>query len=310
MGEINLRDFIMLFKAYNTSKISIFFYFFIGLGIFFSSYLFASQDISVNIAPSNMPSKIEHYVDSKTGIFDEDTIGPEKVSDTFAEYRRVPILIYHYIREEKSSSDLVIPKHRFREQMKYLKDNNYTTITLDELYTHFKDGTLLPQKPVVITVDDGDKELFVNVFPILKEFNLKATFFVITGRIDKHPKHLSSQELITLQENGIDIESHTVHHEKLDDLTYAHQLATLQNSKAVLERLLKKEVKHIAYPYGAYNYETLKAVRDAGYKTAVSGIRELAAKTNGLYELHRIYIGRADGMQLFKKVLNGDFSVK
>ena len=81
--------------------------------------------------------------------------------------------MYHSISYEKGNI-LRVSKENFRKQMKYLKDNNYTTLTLDELYNYMKTGKIVPKKPIVITFDDGYKDNYTNAYPILKEFRIKS----------------------------------------------------------------------------------------------------------------------------------------
>ncbi|OAA86637.1 Poly-beta-1,6-N-acetyl-D-glucosamine N-deacetylase precursor [Clostridium ljungdahlii] len=214
----------------------------------------------------------------------------------------IPILYYHSIDYEKGN-ELRVPKEKFREQMKYLKDNGYTTLTLNEFYNFLVYNKPVPNKSVVITFDDGYKDNYENAFPILKEFGFKATVFMITSSINNEKDFLTSSELKQMDSYGMDIESHTVNHDKLDRLTYDKQIQTLKDSKEFLEKLLNKKIKYIAYPYGKWNENAIKALKAEGYSMAFTTVGGWANKDQGIYTLRRVYVSERYGMNEFKRRL-------
>lgn len=217
--------------------------------------------------------------------------------------RKIPVLMYHSIDFEKGN-ELRIPKDKFRLQMKYLKDNGFTTLTLNELYSYIVFDTNLPAKPIILTLDDGYVDNYTNALPVLKEFNFKATVFMITSCIDSDKSYLTSNQLQEMDKAGMDIESHTVSHPELNKLSYNDQLVELKNSKTTLEKILNREVPYLAYPYGKSNDDTLKIIKDLGYKMAFSTIIGDASKADGLYKLHRLYVSNNDSMDRFKQMVN------
>ncbi|WP_315119172.1 polysaccharide deacetylase family protein [uncultured Clostridium sp.] len=210
----------------------------------------------------------------------------------------VCVLMYHSIGYEKNNG-LRMPEQQFREQMKYIKDNGYTTLTMDELYSFFTENKPIPKKSLVITFDDGYLDNYKYAYPILKEFDLKATIFVIASNIDKDNRSMNSQQLKELQANGIDIQSHTLNHEELNKLSYEKQLQTLKESKEIIEKALDKKVNYIAYPYGRYNEDTIRAVKDAGYTMGFATGGRVSRKNNGIYTLRRIGVVAGDEMSVF-----------
>ncbi|MCI1944905.1 polysaccharide deacetylase family protein [Clostridium luticellarii] len=217
----------------------------------------------------------------------------------------VPVLYYHSIGYEKGN-ELRIPKEKFREQIKYLKENGYTALTMDEFYEFLIYNKPIPDKSVLITFDDGYSDNYENAFPILKEFGLKATIFMITSSIDNEKNFLTSSQLKEMENYGIEVESHTVNHDKLDELSYSEQLTTLKNSKDSLEKLLDKKVDYIAYPYGRWNQDTLKASKAAGYKLAFTAAAGWANKDEGLYTLDRVYVSANHDIDEFQRRLTND----
>lgn len=223
--------------------------------------------------------------------------------------RSIPVLMYHSVAYEKNNP-VRIPQEKFKEQMKYLKDNGYSTLSLDDLYSYFEEGISVPEKSVVLTFDDGYEDNYKNAYPILKEYSFKASIFIITDSIDKK-SYLTSSELKELDENGISIESHTVTHRKLQELSYDEQLKELENSKEILEKLLNKKVIYAAYPYGSYNKDTIKAAKDAGYTMAFTTDGRWAGKEDGLLTLDRVYISGFFNLDTFKeRITNPNYKIQ
>lgn len=223
-------------------------------------------------------------------------------SDLKYNTKGIPVLMYHSIDYEKGN-ELRVPKEKFRQQMSLLKEKGYTTLTLNELHEFFANDKPIPEKSVVITFDDGYVDNYYNAYPILKEFHFNAVVFVITNNIDKVKNYLNSDQIIELNNNGIEIESHTVNHEKLSTLDYDKQFETLKNSKEFLENLLNKNIDYIAYPYGDWNENTLMAVRNANYKMAFSTSGTWSDKSDGIYTLDRVYISANFDINEFERRL-------
>lgn len=230
-------------------------------------------------------------------------IESKPVSNSTLKNKKIPILMYHSINYEKGNI-LRVSKENFRNQMKYLKNNNYTTLTLDELYSYMKTGKNLPIKPIVITFDDGYKDNYTNAYPILKEFKLKATIFVITNTIDHEKNYLTSSEIKSMDLNNIRIESHTASHEHLDKISYLDNVKTMKTSKAKLEKILSRKIDYISYPYGGYTYNTIKAAKQSGYKLAFSTQLGWIDKNDDIYSLGRIFVNSNYNLQQFKVKLN------
>ncbi|MBU3180176.1 polysaccharide deacetylase family protein [Clostridium psychrophilum] len=215
----------------------------------------------------------------------------------------VPVLMYHSIGTSKLNP-YVVSTARLNLDMKYLKDNGFTTLSTDELYDFMVKNKPLPKKSVLITFDDCYEDNYTNAFPILKKYNFKATIFVITGFLDKGKQFLTSTQLKEMQKNGIDIESHTNLHQKLGTYTYASQLKILKTSKEYLEKTLHKNVKYISYPHGSYNLDTLKAVNAAGYKMAFTTNGRWTSISNGILSLNRVFISGFHHSNSFKTRVN------
>ena len=213
----------------------------------------------------------------------------------------VPVLYYHSV-ETNSNNEVTITPEILEKQLNYINDNGYVTITIKELYDHLKNNQLIPEKSIVITFDDGYMNNYTEAFPILKKLNMKATIFCVGNSLDGS-YYLSKNAIKEMSCYGIDIESHTVNHMHLDTLSYKNQIEELKKSKEILENITGKEVLSIAYPFGDYNEDTIKAVKEAGYKLAFTTNLGLTDRNDNIFELDRIYISSYYDMNTFKNLL-------
>jgi peptidoglycan/xylan/chitin deacetylase (PgdA/CDA1 family) len=213
----------------------------------------------------------------------------------------VPVLYYHSVRES-ADNEVTITPEKLRMQLKYIKDQGYITLTMSELKNYLLDNSPIPQKSIVITFDDGYMDNYYNAFPILKDLDMVATIFCITSNLDGS-YYLSKDAITEMSNYGIDIQSHTVNHHKLDKMTYSEQLAELKTSKKTLEAITGKEVTSIAYPFGNFNDNSIKAAKDAGYTLGFTTRRGLSDRDDNSLKIDRIYINSNYDMSTFKEVL-------
>lgn len=183
--------------------------------------------------------------------------------------KRIPILLYHRVGYQ--SDNYTVSPARFEDDMRTLSREGYTCLSLEQVKQHLDSGLSapLPDKSVLITLDDGYLDNYTNVFPILQQYNMKASFYIITGMIGEDDR-LTASQIREMQAAGMDFGSHTVTHRFLGELTPPEMKTELINSKHVLEQLLGKAVDFIAYPGGSYNNDTLKIVKEVGYKAGFS----------------------------------------
>lgn len=209
----------------------------------------------------------------------------------------VPVLCYHDVNP-KQSNDLLLDPQKFKAEMQYLKDANYIPITMSEFYGFLRENKQIPEKSVLITFDDGYKGNYTYAYPILKEFNFKATIFMISDFVD-NDLYLSKDELKELSNNGIEIGSHTAKHDNLSELNKASQITTMKNSKKSLETILGKPVDCIAYPFGKSNSYTREAAKECAYKLGFNLNGKMADKSDNTYNIDRLYISNSYSLQQF-----------
>lgn len=200
----------------------------------------------------------------------------------------VMVLNYHKVSDEFLS--LAIAPADFDYQMRYLRDHGYHTITPDELYAALEGNGKLPENPVLITFDDGYQDNYDNAYPILKKYGFKGTIFVVTSFVGTRKGYLTWDECREMEQNGMTIESHTVDHKSMTDLTDDQLRAELVESKKKAEVELGHAVDYMAYPTGAYNLHIAQLVREAGYKAAFTIKYGSVNKGSNIYALERVPI--------------------
>jgi peptidoglycan/xylan/chitin deacetylase (PgdA/CDA1 family) len=195
---------------------------------------------------------------------------PEEVPAPHA--LKIPIFIYHSVRpanpkDSDTQKSYEITPELFEQQLKYLQDHGYTTISLDQVAADLKAGTTQPvEKPVVLTFDDGWHNQYKYAFPLLKKYHMMATFYVYTNPIGT--KHfLTWDELREMRAAGMTIEDHSLSHPIFKGMTLDAVRAEVTDSKKILEQELGTPVVHFASPYGYSSPEIMKIVGAAGYET-------------------------------------------
>jgi peptidoglycan/xylan/chitin deacetylase (PgdA/CDA1 family) len=189
---------------------------------------------------------------------------------------RVPILTYHRIDVLRPTLPaitraLTVAPPDFAAQMRWLHSHGYHAITQMQLFGALERGRALPAKPIVITFDDGYRDVLKYAAPVLARLHMPATAYVITGRISgTDVSFLSWLQLNALEQDGVEIGSHTVHHSELPSLSDPAALQELIQSRRALEEHLKHPVQWFSYPAGRFDARTEMLVRQAGYVLAVT----------------------------------------
>jgi len=181
----------------------------------------------------------------------------------------VPILAYHMINNDEEIYS--VSPADFDKQMKYLAQKGYTAISLAELMDAREGKSELPQKPIIISFDDGYDDNLLTAVPIMEKYGLKATVFVISGSVGQ-PNYLTWEQVRELQARRTEIGSHTSNHVALGELNLQDRQFEVVNSKAVLEEHLGTPVEFLAYPYGSYDAAMPEVLRQAGYRGACTGL--------------------------------------
>ncbi|HSD12944.1 MAG TPA: polysaccharide deacetylase family protein [Patescibacteria group bacterium] len=184
----------------------------------------------------------------------------------------VPFLVYHNIEipDEKvreADRPYYVTPSEFEGQMAALQSSGFVPVSPDDVAAALRGEKPLPAKPVVITFDDDRESQFENAFPALLRHRMTATFYVFTNAIGRKG-YLSWDQLRTLRDAGMGIQSHTIFHPFLEKLGDEEMRKEIEDSRAVLEKELGISVTSFAYPFGTHDDRVVAAVRAAGYATA------------------------------------------
>ncbi len=210
----------------------------------------------------------------------------------------LPILMYHFFYDKntgKGKDNNWIEISDFEKQIKYLSENDYYFPSWEEVKDYIDGETELPEKSIVITADDADPSFFELAVPVLNKYNINATSFVITGwygyRYNEERKNViyesHSDDMHEAGANGKG---------RMLNWSYNDVLKDLKQSSQILGG-----ADIYCYPFGQYNDENIKAVKEAGYKLAVTTQEGRVKKGAKKYELPRVRISRNTSLESFKE---------
>lgn len=215
----------------------------------------------------------------------------------------VPILMYHYVeyvqdQGDKTRISLNTTPYTLEQEIKTLSEAGYAFLTTSELVDVFDGKKTLPQKPILLTFDDGYRDFYTDVYPILKKYNVKATQYVIAGFMDRQ-NHLLTSQLKEIANDGlVEIGAHTVNHLWLKGLASKVVNDEVFQSKEILEKIINKPVTSFAYPFGAFDLQAIKVVEAAGFTTSTSTIPGIDQTPTNKFFLYRLRPGGRMGEAL------------
>ena len=177
----------------------------------------------------------------------------------------------------------------FRSHLQTLADAGYTTISMYDLVEHLNQGTPLPEKPIILTFDDGYRDNYRNAFPLLQEFGMTAMFFVVTDYIDaQNPIYMSWNMAREMQAAGMFIESHGRNHASLRNRTDSYLVWQALGSAETIEYELGVRPRFVTYPFGRYDNSTIRIFESAGYWGGVTIAGGATHSTGNLFQLKRV----------------------
>ena len=192
-------------------------------------------------------------------------------------YQVVPVLCYHHFGTA-CDSPLCIPADIFEKQMQYLDDNGFRVISLTRLYEFLQYRQNIPDKAVVITIDDGYRSVYEIAYPVLKKHGFSATLFIYTDFVGKSSSAVTWEQLQEMKGAGFEIGSHTLSHcdlakKREGEETPVYETRIQQElvlSKQILDEKLKQNTIYFAFPYSSFNQRVLTICDQAGYRLALT----------------------------------------
>jgi peptidoglycan/xylan/chitin deacetylase (PgdA/CDA1 family) len=230
------------------------------------------------------------------------------------------------------SDDLNTTPEKFRSDLLELKKAGYTAVFFRDITNYYEYKTELPDKPVIITFDDGYASNFSIAFPILKELNMKATIFILglnAGRVsdavtgERLIPHFTDEQALEMVDSGlVEIQMHTYNLHKpnlnmmsvrdfLSPETYRAYLA--RDTYAVSEYI--RGATHTrpyaaAYPYGYYDKLTERIMRGSGVLVTVTsrpGINRIHRSEYSLYGMKRLFPAERSALDLINAYASGKY---
>jgi peptidoglycan/xylan/chitin deacetylase (PgdA/CDA1 family) len=175
----------------------------------------------------------------------------------------LPVLNYHKISSGNDADFLTVTTSQLRQQFGYLNKKGYTTIFISDVIAHIEQKKPLPRKPVMITLDDGYRDNFTSLYPLLKEYNIKANIFLVAGFIQSPDnRHIDPNsmgefmhvdEAVVMSKDMVQYGLHTYSHQSYSKLSLAEIETDIKKTKERLQELGIPVQPCHAYTFGAYN---------------------------------------------------------
>ncbi|WP_105146941.1 polysaccharide deacetylase family protein [Streptococcus suis] len=241
-------------------------------------------------------STVETTTTSSVMTSESSEVQTEIIWEQQTEPIKLPILMYHAIHvmapEEEANANLIVDPTTFESHLKALQDAGYYTLSPEEAYKVLTENVLPAGKKVVwLTFDDSLWDFYSYAYPLLKQYQMKATNNVITGFTEYgQAGHLTLDQIKEMQTAGLSFQGHTVNHPDLEYSSIEDQTNELTSSKAYLDSQLNQETIAIAYPGGRYSADTVALTEQAGYKLGMTTNNGLASASDGLLTLNRVRI--------------------
>jgi peptidoglycan/xylan/chitin deacetylase (PgdA/CDA1 family) len=188
----------------------------------------------------------------------------------------VPILMYHYIsvppqKADRIRMDLSVTPANFDVEMAYLATHGYTSVSLYDVYNALATGALLPAKPVVITFDDGYRDVYVNAYPLLKKYHMTGTVFIISDPINSgNLAYLTWNMVKEMAQGGMSIESHSRTHPDMRNRSYEFLVYEILGPIEAITAYTGQTPHFFCYPSGRYDAAVIRVLKSAHTWAAVT----------------------------------------
>jgi len=200
----------------------------------------------------------------------------------------ISILMYHQVGifEPMNAHRANYCDHRrFARQMAFLHQAGFRVLDLDTVLDCLRGASAIPPRAVALTFDDAYDNFADYALPVLVRYAFPATVYAISGWLGRRaewfarepgrpiPRLMDAGRLREVRAAGMSIGSHTRNHVKLAEVSSDRKREELAASKAALEDLLGEEVRHLCYPFGSFDRDTVHAAREIGYVSATTCLR-------------------------------------
>ena len=237
------------------------------------------------------------------------TVPPTATYPPPPESVNVPILMYHYVSELPPDADvyrrdLTVLPERFEAQLHYLFREGYQTVTLADVHARLTTGKPLPARPIVLTFDDGYKDAYTIVTPLLQQFGFVGEFFVLAT-----PAHYEAEPYLTWNEMqemaaaGMSMQAHGRDHVDLTNRSYDFLVYQILGAREAVEAHTGTPVHFFCYPSGRHDADTEAVVASAGYLGGVTTAWGNELTLDNAYAWPRIRIKGAWDLDQYAAIL-------
>ncbi|MEP7285332.1 MAG: polysaccharide deacetylase family protein [Chloroflexota bacterium] len=235
---------------------------------------------------------------------------PKTSSSTLLRRVRVPILMYHYISvpppdADKYRLDLSVTPDNFRRQMQWLKEHGYRTISPDDFMAAVERGKKLPDRPVLVTFDDGYIDAYTNAFPILRSVGFKGTFFIVTDWLDENKQgYLNWTQAKEMSQWGMSIENHSRRHEDMRKRDHDWLIYEILGPIESIEAHIGVRPLFFCYPAGQFDLNVVRELRAAGIEAAFTTNDGTYGYSDDMLRLPRVRIRGSTNLATFADLMS------
>ncbi|WP_160723161.1 endo-1,4-beta-xylanase [Bacillus sp. USDA818B3_A] len=189
----------------------------------------------------------------------------------------IPVILYHRIMDNPNNQWTDTSTDTFKQMMKYLDDNGYTTLSSEQYVNILEGKETAPAKPILLTFDDGTPEFITNALPTLEQYNMKTVLFIVSDWIGGGYS-MSLAQLQDLAKNpSLSLENHTKTHDGAiwgtdggtrSSITKEQAEDQIKSANTYLKSITGKDPVLMAYPYGSYNDAVIQVNKENGIKYA------------------------------------------
>lgn len=209
---------------------------------------------------------------------------------------KVPILMYHYISEPPADADiyrkdLSVSPARFESHLSLLKERGYHTVTLDDLLSFLANGTPLPEKPVILTFDDGYTDNYTYAYPLLRKYDVVGHFFIISDFANQaRPGYMTWPQIEEMASGGQRIGSHSRDHPDLKGKAVDYLVWQALGGLEAIQAHTGSHPRWISYPAGSYDDQVIAVYKSAHYWGGLSTEQGATHTLDRLFALKRVRV--------------------
>lgn len=257
--------------------------------------IFSTENTRINIKKEYNASSDKTNID----ILNEKNGNPKKEKIVPESYTAVvPVYMYHWIKEDTGDyeyPEMMVKPSELKKQFDYIANNGYNALFASEIAKVYK-----YDKPIALTFDDGWEDVYIHVYPLAKEYNVKFSMYVVKDLVGT-PGYCTEDELREMNESGlVEIGSHTVTHRKLATLSNEEVYKELLDSKQYLKETFNIDTNVICYPSGSFNKSVVNIAKELEYEIGLAmdgGI--YYSNKDSIMEISRIFATRSMTLDTF-----------